>query len=100
MRGQTRSTVPDAISESRAPRFAELEAQIQAETERRQDRPQRKRRARRPSTSRLPAAVRKEITRLARVLNREHGQLFKAAPVARYWRLRLRRTGQPASSIR
>jgi hypothetical protein len=52
----------------------------------------------------LPAAVRKEITRLARELNRQHGQLFKAEPklkdrVARLLRSLLlpkpRRRGRP-----
>jgi ribosomal protein L20 len=104
MTEQTRSTVPEAIPESRAPRFAELDAQIQAETEGRQDRPQRKRRPRRPSTSRLPAAVRKEVTRFARGLNRQHGQQFRADPklkdrVTRFLRSlllpRARRRGRP-----
>lgn len=64
--------------ESRDPRFAELDVQIEAENEARQQKstaPKPNRR-RRPGP-RLPAVVRKEITQCARQL-RQHQRLFKA----------------------
>ena len=70
----------NAAAESRTPRFAELDAQIQAEAERRQGKQQRKPNPRRRSAPPLPAAVRKEIRRLARALNGQHGRLFLADP--------------------
>src|ERR1039458_1784401 len=102
MRGQTMSTVPDAISEPRAPRLAELDAQIRGEAARRQGRPQRN--PRRRSTPRLPAAVRKEVTRAARELNGRARPYFMADPklkdrTARFLRSLLlpkpRRRGRP-----
>jgi hypothetical protein len=64
----------------------QIEAKSQAR--RNQSRPTRQQRRR---SSPLPAALRKEITRLARELSREHGQRFKADPdlrdrVARFLR--------------
>lgn len=61
--------------ESRAPRFSELDAQIRAEAER-QDKAKPNRKPRRRSTAPLPAAVCKEITRFAKELIGQHGQLF------------------------
>jgi hypothetical protein len=61
----------------RDPRFAELNAQIQADAQARQNRPRVKPKLRR-SAPHLPAAVRKEITRLARELNRQYRALFMA----------------------
>jgi hypothetical protein len=98
-------TTASAESECRSPRFAELEAQIQAVPERRQgnSQPQSKSR-RRSATPPVPAAVRKEIIHIARELNRQHGQLFKANPklkdrAARFLRSLLpprpRRRGRP-----
>lgn len=57
-------------------RFAELDAQIQAQAERRHGRPKQKHKLHRRSHAGIPAVVRKEITRLARELNRKHHQLF------------------------
>ena len=70
----------ESSSAHRSPRFAELDAKIRAEAEQRQNSPHPKRKPRRRSTSPLPAAVRKEITRAARELNRQYCQLFKADP--------------------
>ncbi len=52
-------------TELRSPRFAELDAQIQAQAEQRRNRPQRSRKRKPGSRSEagMPAAVRKEITR-------------------------------------
>ena len=64
----------------RIPRFAELDAQIQAEVQVRRNRPKAKPERRRRSTPRLPAALRKEIARFARELTRNHRPLFKPDP--------------------
>jgi len=61
--------------EWRSPRLAELDAQIRAESEKHQNRPQPKQTPRRRSNP-LPAAVRNEITRFARELGRQHSRLF------------------------
>jgi len=90
----------------RSPRFAELDAQIQAEAEKRMQPPQsnQKRKPRRRSTPPLPAPVRKEITRIARELNRQpYRKLFTADAklrdrVARFLRSLLpprRKRGRP-----
>src|SRR5882724_1896536 len=93
----------DAREELRDPRFAELDAQIKTEVANRQGRsgvvgkPKRRR-----SGPRLPAVVRKEITRCLRQL-RQHRKLFTADPrlkdrTARFLRSILppkRRRGRP-----
>jgi hypothetical protein len=69
------------LSEHRAPRFADLEVQIQGDAERRQERKHKRKEKGRPrSTPPLPAAVRKEIARLALQLSRQHRALFMADP--------------------
>jgi len=77
----------------RSPRFAELDAQIRAEAERHQNRPQRKPRHR--STPPMPRALRKEITRLARELRREHAPLFLNDPKLKDRAARLFRSQLP-----
>ena len=67
-------------AEYRDPRFAELDALIQVDAERRQHRPQPKRRSRRRSDPGIPAAVRKEITWLARELNQQYRDRFISDP--------------------
>ena len=71
--------------EYRAPRIAELDAQIRAQAEEDQNRPRPKRKSkpRGRSTPPLPAAVRKETTRFARGLNRRYGQPLRADPKLR-----------------
>jgi hypothetical protein len=90
--------------ECRDPRFAELDAQIQAGQRKNKDRPQSKRR-RRQSDPGMPAVVLKEITHVARDLTRQNRQLFLADPklkdrAARLLRSLLpptpRRRGRPA----
>jgi len=63
--------------ESRDPRFAELDAQIEAEESSRVERPKQPKRYR--TGHRLPRDVRKEITRCAQRL-RQHRKLFMADP--------------------
>jgi hypothetical protein len=69
-----------AVSECHIIRFGELDAQIQAEEQARHTPTPSKKSKRRQPTPALPAAVRKEITRLARELNRQHRSLFMADP--------------------
>lgn len=76
---------PQSLSqETRDPRFAELDAQIQAEraARQRETAAKPKRHRRRPGPA-LPATVRKEIARFARELKRGHRQLFIADPKLR-----------------
>jgi hypothetical protein len=73
--------IEETIPETRAARFAELDAQIQAETQARPERPlpmPRRKPRRRRSTPSVPAPVRKEIARFARELIRLHRQAFMA----------------------
>ncbi len=73
---------PEGSLEWRIPRFAELDAEIQAQAEQPRNTPQcnGKREPRRRSDVGMPAAVRKEITRVARELNRQHRNAFLADP--------------------
>jgi hypothetical protein len=87
MAGQIRSMPPEvasrqslATSATRAPRFAELDTQIQIEAQKRQNRTTAKREPLRQSTPPLPAAVRKEITRVARQVSWQHRALFMSDP--------------------
>lgn len=68
-----------SANEHRVPRFAELDAQLADEKKARQQGPAPKTPRRRRSGPRLPAVVRKEITRCAREL-RQHRQLLMADP--------------------
>ena len=69
----------DVPIEYRDPRFAELEAQIQAGKTDRQQRPAGRKRKRQRAGPALPREVRKEITWCARQL-RHHRELFTADP--------------------
>jgi hypothetical protein len=85
----------------RSPRFAELDAQIQAEDERRQNMPRSRLNPRRQDNP-LPAAVCNEITHLARELQRTHGRLFIIDPklkvhAARWFRSQLPPWGKPGA---
>ena len=60
--------------------IAQLDAPIQADAERRKNRPQPKRSRRRRSDPGIPSPVRKKITRLARELNRQQRQSFITDP--------------------
>jgi hypothetical protein len=67
----------------RDPRFVELDARIEAvQRARTSPKPSKSKPRPRPRRSHegIPAAVRKEITRLARELNRQHRNLFMADP--------------------
>jgi hypothetical protein len=73
--------IEETLPETRAARFTELDAQIRAEAEACQNRPQptpRRKPRRRRSTPSLPPPVRKEIARFARQLIRLHRQAFIA----------------------
>jgi hypothetical protein len=79
----TESPAVPTTLESRSPRLAQLDAQVPAEVERHRNRAGRRSKPRRRSTAPLPAAVRKEIARLARELNRQHAELFTGDPKLR-----------------
>lgn len=68
--------VEPSCADWRGPRFAEIDAQIRAEDERRQNNPQPKRKPRRRSAPHLPAGLIKEITHLARAMKRKYALLF------------------------
>jgi hypothetical protein len=70
----------DVAIESREPRFAELDAQINAANEVGQLKPAAKPNSRRPSAPRSPPPSAKGIARFARELRREHQKLFIADP--------------------
>jgi hypothetical protein len=70
----------DVTMENRDPRFAELDAQIEAEQATRRQTPAPKPKRRRRPGPRLPASVRKEIARFARELRRQHRKFFTADP--------------------
>jgi hypothetical protein len=69
----------NAESEYRDPRFAELDARIEAAKEDRQQRPAARKRKRQRAGRALPSEVRKDITQCARQL-RQHRKLFTADP--------------------
>jgi hypothetical protein len=70
----------DVAIEYRDPRFAELDAQIQAAKAARQQRPAGRERKRQRACPALPREVRKEITRFARQFKRQNRKLFIADP--------------------
>jgi hypothetical protein len=81
--------------EHRIPRFAELDAQIQAEAKQRQKRPQLQRKRSFQRMAGIPAGIRKEIARAARELTRQHRMLFISDPRLRDSTARLLRSLLP-----
>ena len=80
------SDMPDQVGsgevavEYRDPRFAELDAQIQAARADRQQRPAERKRKRQRAGPALPREVRKEITQFALQLRRQRRHQFTADP--------------------
>src|SRR5262245_34747562 len=90
-------------NELRDSRFAELDAQIQAEKSNLQRKPAARKRESQRTRPPLPRQVRREITHCARKLKRQHRKLFMADPklkerAARFFRSLLppqRKRGRP-----
>jgi len=93
--GQRLGADDERSCQGRSSRFAELDAQIRAESERHQNRPHPRPKPRRRSAPHLPAVLRKKITHFAFALRREHSPLFISDPKLKDRAARLFRSQLP-----